>query len=270
MTLVSILAVLALVVATPLFATAQRVDVIARLEYVVDGDTVRIVVVKACSERFSELVGFEGRLRLADVNAPEIDTPEGIKAKRALQALLAGHETLYIDVDDVYVFDKYGRIVGVLLIDHNETTLLNVNAWLLERGLAEPRDYPNEFRPTWPLYAPKTEALAECREEKETRTVTHTVTVTITVTRTTIRNIVETVTVERPGQTTTITETVTRFTTVTFTPRTIITAITTTVTLTMTIGEGAAGAGEPEPLPWLLLTLTAALIGYLLGKSRQH
>ncbi len=155
-------------------ALALKPDVIAYLEYVVDGDTLRVRVVASCAERYEKLVGFEGRVRLADINAPEVYTPEGLRAKHALEELLKGKRIIYVDVDDVYVFDRYGRIVGVVMIPYNESHLLVVNEWLLEHGYAEPRDYPNEFRPGWPLYLPAT-VLNTCEkhgEDSKTTTVT--------------------------------------------------------------------------------------------------
>ncbi len=209
-----------LLVPASLASHSLEADVVARLEYVVDGDTLRVVVLAACNPRYESLVGFEGRVRLADINAPEVYTREGLIAKHRLASLLADKPILYIDVDDVYVYDKYGRVVGIVLAPYNETHLLNVNEWLLEQGLAEPRDYPNEFRPGWPLYVPA--SIAErCRvsaagqananaTHAKTRTVTKWVTAWRTITKT--MTVTETVTEWRPHLTLeTITVTVTKW-----------------------------------------------------------
>ncbi len=61
---------------------------------------------------------------------------------------------MYLDVDDLYGSDVYGRVVAVVYVRHNATHLLNVNEALLEAGLAAVADFPNEFDPrTWTLYS---------------------------------------------------------------------------------------------------------------------
>ena len=99
---------------------------------VVDGDTIDIEDV--------------GRRRLADVNTPEIDTEEGKEAKEHVKGLCDGKK-VYLDIDDLYITGKYGRIVAVVYIPYNETHYVNLNQLLLKEGYAEARDYPNEFYP---------------------------------------------------------------------------------------------------------------------------
>jgi len=91
-------------------------------------------------------------LRLADINAPELGTAEGRRSLDALRGLVEGR-TVYLDIDDVDVTDRYGRLVAVVYVGFNETHLLNVNKWLLDEGLAWLWDHPNEFNPAlWRLY----------------------------------------------------------------------------------------------------------------------
>ena len=52
---------------------------------------------------------------------------------------------MFLDVDDVYVMDKYDRLVCVVYIRYSSTHLLNINKWLLDHSYVEVRDYPNEF-----------------------------------------------------------------------------------------------------------------------------
>jgi len=99
---------------------------------VVDGDTIDVEDV--------------GRIRFADVNTPEIDTEEGKEAKEYVKELCEGKK-VYLDIDDLYITGKYGRIVAVVYVPYNETHLVNVNQLLLKEGYAEARDYPNEFNP---------------------------------------------------------------------------------------------------------------------------
>ena len=89
-------------------------------------------------------VGEIGRIRLADVNTPEMDTEEGKEAKEYVKGLCY-QKKVYLDIDDLYITGKYGRIVAVVYIPHNETHLVNLNQLLLKEGYAEARDYPNEF-----------------------------------------------------------------------------------------------------------------------------
>ena len=75
---------------------------------VIDGDTF-------------ETQELEAPVRLADVNAPELGTPRGEKAKEALKQRIEGH---VVDVDQV-ARDTYGRIVAeVSLVG------LSVNAYM--------------------------------------------------------------------------------------------------------------------------------------------
>jgi endonuclease YncB( thermonuclease family) len=137
-------------------------DALAVVVRVVDSDTFRARITcvgGAFSGRIS--VGTEYRVRLADVNAPELGTVEGERARRALENLIQG-KTVMLDVDGVDVFDKYGRIIAVAYIDYNETHLLNINKWLVEEGYARVWDHPNEFNPgTWELYKPRGRTVAE-------------------------------------------------------------------------------------------------------------
>jgi endonuclease YncB( thermonuclease family) len=137
-------------------------DALAVVVRVVDGDTFRATITcvsGAFSGRIS--VGTEYRVRLADVNAPELGTVEGERARRALESLIQGR-TVMLDVDGVDVFDRYGRIIAVAYIEYNETHLLNINKWLLEEGYAKVWDHPNEFNPgTWKLYKPRERTVAE-------------------------------------------------------------------------------------------------------------
>ncbi|RLG82138.1 MAG: hypothetical protein DRO40_08395 [Thermoprotei archaeon] len=114
-----------------------EIDAVSGVEYVIDGDTFDTHI---------------GRIRLADINAPELNEPGGYEAKIVLTYLIQG-KIVYIDIDDIYVTDKYGRIVAIVYIRFNSTHLLNVNKWLVDKGYAEITDYPNQFDPyTWTLY----------------------------------------------------------------------------------------------------------------------
>jgi len=63
-----------------------------------------------------------------------------------VNGLCEGKE-VYLDIDDIHIIDKYGRIVAVVYIPYNETHRVNLNQLLLKEGYAEAKDYPNEFNP---------------------------------------------------------------------------------------------------------------------------
>jgi endonuclease YncB( thermonuclease family) len=87
-----------------------------------------------------------GRTRLADINTPEMDSKEGREAKEYVKGLCYQRK-VYLDIDDLYVRGKYGRIIAVVYVPYNETHYVNLNQLLLKEGYAEARDYPNEFDP---------------------------------------------------------------------------------------------------------------------------
>ena len=67
------------------------------------------------------------RIRLAEIDAPELDQPHGRKARAALDDLVDGRQITVEQLDQ----DRYGRIVGRVT-----TGDLEVNATLVERGHA--------------------------------------------------------------------------------------------------------------------------------------
>ncbi len=115
-----------------------EIDEVATVTRVVDGDTFDAAPV--------------GRIRLADINTPEVGRLGAREATDHLSSLIRNRR-VYLDVDDLYGSDVYGRVVAVVYVRHNATHLLNVNEALLEAGLARVADFPNEFDPrTWTLY----------------------------------------------------------------------------------------------------------------------
>jgi endonuclease YncB( thermonuclease family) len=102
-------------------------------------------------------------IRLADLNASELGQPLSVEARNFLSNLVY-QKTVYLDIDDVYTFDYSGtgeRLVCVVYVSYNSTHYENVNKALLDAGLAEKKDYVNEFDPnTWTLYVSK-ESISE-------------------------------------------------------------------------------------------------------------
>lgn len=147
---------------TSSLAAPFEIDVTATVYKVIDGDTFDAFPV--------------GRVRLADVNAPELGDPGGYEAKEALTDLVSG-KVVYLDVDDKYVMDKYGRLVCVVYVRINSETIMNVNKWLLENGYVEVKNYDNEFDPeNWALFEKYVER--EGGQTPKTTTITSTETLT--------------------------------------------------------------------------------------------
>jgi micrococcal nuclease len=129
------------------------IEVYGAVVKIVDGDTIDVRIFSVYKDRYSSLNGTVIRVRLADINAPELGTPEGEEAKRVLASILSG-KYVYLDIDDLYIYDRYGRIVAIVYLPINTTHLLNINLWLVQKGYARAIDYPNEFNPsTWKIYS---------------------------------------------------------------------------------------------------------------------
>lgn len=118
--------------------SGAEVDAITVVSRVIDGDTFDTTT--------------KGRIRLADIDAPESGESGYTAAKTALSNLVDG-KTVYLDIDDVYETDPYGRRVCVVYIKYSSTYYQNVNQALLEAGVAVVDNYYNEFNPySWTLY----------------------------------------------------------------------------------------------------------------------
>ncbi len=70
-------------------------------------------------------------VRLAGVNAPELNTPEGKTARDAVQVVAPlGMRVKVLS----HRFEKYGRLLGTIILDGG----VNLNYWLVENGYAVP------------------------------------------------------------------------------------------------------------------------------------
>jgi endonuclease YncB( thermonuclease family) len=122
---------------------AFEIDQVATCTYVYDGDSFETTF---------------GEVRLADIDAPEYNDT----SRDALVALIHNEE-VFLDVDDIYQTDPYGRYVCVTYIEVNATHLLNVNQYLLDNGFAVVTNYNNEFNPaSWTLYTSKISTSISC------------------------------------------------------------------------------------------------------------
>jgi endonuclease YncB( thermonuclease family) len=136
------------------YASSGEIDASAVAVKVHDGDTFYL----------NRVTNGSNTVRLADVNAPELGQPLSYEATEFLKGLVLT-KTVYLDIDDVYIYDYRGtgdRLVCVVYVDYNSTHYENVNKALWIAGLAEKKEYDNEFNAdTWTLYVPKTGLIPE-------------------------------------------------------------------------------------------------------------
>lgn len=98
-----------------------------------DGDTITVdidlgfgVVMKA------------QRIRLYGINAPELNTPEGVAALTALKTVLSVGQTISVETKKQEGDkEKYGRWLGTVMAPVNGT-VSNVNVWMVAGGFAKP------------------------------------------------------------------------------------------------------------------------------------
>lgn len=125
-------------------SSSVEIDATTVVSKVIDGDTFDTTS--------------EGRIRLADVDTPEKGESGYYEAKNFLTSLVYDKH-VYLDIDDVYETDKYGRLVCVVYVSYNATHFKNINKALLVEGYAVIWNFNNEFNPSsWTLYCPKEES----------------------------------------------------------------------------------------------------------------
>lgn len=100
----------------------------ARVLKVVDGDTLHLDVDLGVTIRFAMTV------RLYGINAPELSTPEGQAAKKALVDLIEGKAVKITTIKDRK--EKYGRYLAEVFLGDTD-----VNHWLVGAGHAVLKDY---------------------------------------------------------------------------------------------------------------------------------
>lgn len=122
----------------PVTVYGWEINLTSQVSSVVDGDTFRIP---------------NDRIRLADIDAPEINEAGYQKATEILTSLVDG-KTVYLDTDQKGGRDPNGRLIAVVYIKHNSTHYLNVNKELVLQNVVEAKDYAdNDFHPsTWTRY----------------------------------------------------------------------------------------------------------------------
>lgn len=111
----------------------------AKVERVVDGDTIDIVI------DLGFKITTNQRIRLADINTPETynvkkDSEEykkGVAARQFVEQRLSENNNNILIETDKFT-GKYGRYIGTIYLDDNEKSL---NDELVEKGFAEYTSY---------------------------------------------------------------------------------------------------------------------------------
>jgi len=147
----SILALLILAYLLPILAAAAPDEASGIVTNVVDGDTFDLRIDKTDPRIIYEIE----RVRLADVDSPEMSTPDGPPAKVFATDILLGKK-VWLDIDDKSRDgrDPYGRLIAVVYLEDRDGTINTThpfNRLLVDAGHAVVKDFTNnEFDPaTW-------------------------------------------------------------------------------------------------------------------------
>ena len=142
-----ILMILALLISVCLVAGAPD-KAYGRVIKVVDGDTFDIALQDYNSSQIAEDVI---RIRLADIDTPEVRGPKACEAGKVASAytrtwLLSNY--VFLDLDDKTGKDPYGRWVAVVYLAEGGKPGRNFNKQLVASGHAVIEDFKNsEFDP---------------------------------------------------------------------------------------------------------------------------
>ncbi len=143
-----ILTLLMLASLMPILAAAAPDEASGIVTNVVDGDTFDLRIEKTDPRIIYEIE----RVRLADVDSPEMSTPEGPPAKVFATDTLLG-QRVWLDIDDKSKDgrDMYERILAVVYLEDLDGTINTThpfNRLLVDAGFAVVKDFTNnEFDP---------------------------------------------------------------------------------------------------------------------------
>ena len=112
------------------YSRSKEVDLVDICDHVYDGGTFRLT---------------SGQIiRLADIDAPESYESGYSDSTTALKAWVLG-KTVYLDIDNLYETDIYGRLVCVVYVTKG-SNFINVNKALLDsEDAAVPKELSNKF-----------------------------------------------------------------------------------------------------------------------------
>lgn len=151
-----------ILVELPLAVKAAPDEAYGTVINVVDGNTFDLAVEKADSR----IVSSVERVRLADVNSPDLSTPDGLLARDFAAAVLLNRR-VYLDIDDISVRDTYGRLICVVYLVglYGQPIVVPCfNRMLVDSGYARIENTTNdEFNPSrwWPDHSIKDMVLPQ-------------------------------------------------------------------------------------------------------------
>lgn len=143
-----IIPILALVLFLSFLAVSAPDEAYGRVSKVVDGDTFDVTLEDYNSSQVSEDVI---RIRLADIDTPEVRGPKACEAGKVASTytrtwLLSNY--VFLDLDDKTGKDPYGRWVAVVYLSEDGRPGRNFNKQLVDSGHAVIEDFKNnEFDP---------------------------------------------------------------------------------------------------------------------------
>jgi len=132
----------------PLVALAAQDEAYGIVTNVVDGDTFDVTIEKAGAKVAYRVE----RIRLADIDSPEMESEKGPAAKDFTFALLM-NKRVYLDIDDLSANgrDSYGRLISVAYLTGfygQPIASPNFNRLLVDSGHARLENFTNnEFDP---------------------------------------------------------------------------------------------------------------------------
>ncbi len=132
----------------PAIAKATQDEAYGIVTNVVDGDTFDVTIEKACAK----VIYSVERIRLADVDSPEMESEKGPLARDFTYAVLM-NKRVYLDIDDLSANgrDSYGRLICVAYLTGfygQPIASPNFNRLLQDSGHARLDDFTNnEFDP---------------------------------------------------------------------------------------------------------------------------
>lgn len=98
----------------------------ATVDRIIDGDTVRLIVDTGFH------ITFRDNFRLAAINAPEMDSPQGQEARNVISGLLPIGTVVTINTSKA---DKYGRWLAEIF---RQGEVTSVNTQMVQLGAAVP------------------------------------------------------------------------------------------------------------------------------------
>ena len=105
---------------------------------VYDGDTIRVNIDLGFGHVWKGSDGKGVKIRLYGINTPEVrgvERPEGLKSKQYLIDLIEGKSVVLKTIKDKT--GKYGRYLGELYIQNDDSEWKNVNETLVKEGYAK-------------------------------------------------------------------------------------------------------------------------------------